>query len=777
MTRSDAWARAGLALLGVLWTCALVLHVDLAVRGRLAWAPVYVSPAAAPDALPEVIGFWPETPSESTSLALGDGLVSAGSTSLAGADRSEVLAAVYASADDAGEVAFEVSRRGSRQSALLRLRPYNAPWSFTPVILGLGLAALIITLRATTAAGHAFAAMCIAYGLHWAAFLSGGGWRTEIGLPVYAAAIGLTGPLALRAFLLFPSGNGAEPRWPWLFLLVAPLLTSWQIGAPLPADVGLPLLFASYALLVICVLLVVAQAYRRSDVRERRQLRWIVLGIYLALVPVGLAAVLGGLEPAWRPVYEWSLLALLAMPVCLTLALVRYNLFDIDRLISVTASYSLLVVVALAISIGVAPRVAEAASRATSIDTNLAQSLFAVLIGAGLYFGGRALRPTVEGWLFQERQALDQGVRQLRAEVRGFDAPGPLLERIGDELSRLLGLEDAAIYARMGEHFLPVFGLGAGVAPSFEGEGRLAALLDDADRAVSTSRWRRWQSSGLLEGFESAGLDGLDPQLLLPIRRDKRIAAFVALGEKASGDVYTPVDVALLEGLAEAVSLQLDRFDAAALERVERERQERLAGYVPAAVREALSRESSDVPPGEQEVSVLFVDIRGYTGFSQSRSPDEIFRVVSAYTAAASDIVREHRGWVVDFQGDGLMAVFGAPRRHATKESSAVLAALALARNLDLEERTGEPLTVGVGVATGPAYVGNIQSTDRRIWCVIGNTTNLAARLQSLTRDLGVDVVIDDATRARAGEAAASFSVHEEVRVRGRSEPLRIHSA
>ncbi|MEM7413429.1 MAG: adenylate/guanylate cyclase domain-containing protein [Myxococcota bacterium] len=774
MTSAGPAARIGLAVLAVVAAGAWILHLDLALRGRLAWAPIYVTPATSPTDAPQVSSFWPETPASATDLRPGDRLISVGQRSLVGASRMGVLAALYGAADASGRVDLEVDRAGETRAAFLELRPYNAPWSFTPVILGLWVAAVLIALRSDSRAGRAFAWMCLAYATHWAAFLSGGEWRTGLGLPLYALAIGFTGPLALRAFLLFP-GAAREPRWPWLFLVIAPLLTSWQIGAPLAPEIGLPLLFASYALLVVCILAVVARVYVRSDVRARRQLRWIALGLYLALVPIAAAAVAGGFVPAWRPAYEWSLLALLFMPVCLTLALVRYNLFDIDRLISVTASYSLLGVVALAFGIGVAPRVAAATSRATSVDPNLAQGVFALAIGAGLFFGGRALRPRIEGFFFRERRALDEGVRELRVQLRGFDAPGPLFERLGTELSQLLGLTDLAIYARTDEHFVPVFGAGASVAPSFDVRGRLAALVEDADRAIPEERWRRWQSATLLEEVEAASLEALDAQLLLPIRGDKHLQAFLVLGEKASGDVYTPVDLALLEGLAEGVALQLERFDAAAIVRVERERQERLAGYVPAAVRDALSRASSDVPAGEQEVSVLFVDIRGYTGFSEQRRPDEIFQVVSAYTAAVSDVVREHQGWVVDFQGDGLMAVFGAPRRHPQKEAAAVRAALTLVHDLSLEEHTGEPLTVGVGVATGPAYVGHIQSSERRIWCVLGNTTNLAARLQSLTRDLGVEVVIDDATRNAAGEAAARFESRPPVRVRGRSTALPLH--
>ena len=78
-------------------------------------------------------------------------------------------------------------------------------------------------------------------------------------------------------------------------------------------------------------------------------------------------------------------------------------------------------------------------------------------------------------------------------------------------------------------------------------------------------------------------------------------------------------------------------------------------------------------------------------------------------------------------------------------------------------------LAVGVGVATGPAYVGSIQSTDRLIWSAVGSTTNLAARLQTMARDLGASIALDELTRERAGYVCTDFAKHENVAIRGRT--------
>jgi class 3 adenylate cyclase len=145
---------------------------------------------------------------------------------------------------------------------------------------------------------------------------------------------------------------------------------------------------------------------------------------------------------------------------------------------------------------------------------------------------------------------------------------------------------------------------------------------------------------------------------------------------------------------------------------------------------------------GECRVSVLFVDLRDYARLAEERSPREIFAFLSAYSRRVSEIVAGHGGWIVEFSGDGLMAVFGAPAELPARETSALLAGRAI-----VEAMAEVGLTVGVGIATGSAYVGTLPSVDRLIWCAVGNTTILASRLQGLSRDLGASLVIDSATR------------------------------
>lgn len=159
-----------------------------------------------------------------------------------------------------------------------------------------------------------------------------------------------------------------------------------------------------------------------------------------------------------------------------------------------------------------------------------------------------------------------------------------------------------------------------------------------------------------------------------------------------------------------------------------------------------------------------------------------VISTVNRYTETVSRIVREHGGSVVEFNGDGMMAVFGAPGRLADKERAAVEAGREIvvsvgALPIEGSSSSGEArLAVGVGIATGEAFVGSIRAVDRMIWSAIGNTTNLAARLQGLTRELDATLVIDSETWRKAQRAAADFEKRPDVPIRGRRDTRDVYA-
>jgi class 3 adenylate cyclase len=250
----------------------------------------------------------------------------------------------------------------------------------------------------------------------------------------------------------------------------------------------------------------------------------------------------------------------------------------------------------------------------------------------------------------------------------------------------------------------------------------------------------------------------------VPARRGADLRGFLVLGSKRLGDVYTPWEIGLLAAVAEKISLELLRFEDAEILRDGNEMREALRRYVPGAVADEL--EGGREPfTGRREVSVLFVDMRGYSGMAEQRPLEDVFSTLNRYTRLVSQVVASRGGAVVEFNGDGMMAVFGAPNPLPDKERAAVAAGREI---LDSLASLGEPISVCIGIATGEAFVGDIRGADRLIWSAIGDTTNLAARLQTLAKELGAGMVVDDATWRQARGQLGDFSLRKAVPIRGR---------
>ncbi|MBW2372358.1 MAG: GAF domain-containing protein, partial [Deltaproteobacteria bacterium] len=468
------------------------------------------------------------------------------------------------------------------------------------------------------------------------------------------------------------------------------------------------------------------------------------------------------------------------LPLSLVISVVRFNLFDVDRLLSAAASYNVLAVVLGAGALILVPRIAEAASGLVGIDPGTGQVALSLMLAAVAIPAHQRLRPQIDRVFFKERYALDHGIAELLPTLSSCADMRELTERAGGGLQRLLRPEACVVYAGAGQSYAPVFAEGRAVPPAFEADSPLIGTLRERHAPLSLSDAGRRPDEAPLGPFDRAALETLGAEVVVPVRQGDALAAFVCLGPKRSGDVYTSTDLSLLAAVAQTVSHQMQRFDQDSVIREGREMQDSLRRYVPGAVAEQLAS-GAELSSGEREVSVLFVDIRGYTSFSESRRAEEIFSTVNRYTETVSQIVQKHAGSVVEFNGDGMMAVFGAPRDLAHKERAAVEAGceiVAAVGALPVEDSSGGEtrLSVGVGIATGEAFVGNIQAVDRMIWSAIGNTTNLAARLQSLTRDLDASLVIDGETWERAQPAAQDFEKRSEVPIRGRRDTQDVYA-
>ena len=717
-------------------------------------------------------------------LAPGDVLLRVGERDLAGLMTPLTLSApILEAALTEHPVPLELRRGTLRMQVLIDLRRHHpitlAPvWTVLTSIAYVCTAVLILLRVPDAPASRYLFAGLLSANVYFAALFPGPSWQTVGNALVRAFGAMLVAPCLIGAMMRLVPQTAPRTRlglgWPWLLSLLALLTFSGELlDMPLPADVTWrwidPLTFGAFALSILAVL---TRGFVLADPIGRRRIKWVVYGSYLLYVPYMLRAAAIVLDGRFASL-DTPMMALggMVLPVCLLVAILRFNLFDIDRLISVTASYTVLAVVALAVVLVVFPRAAALASDGLGVDRGTGQLAFSLILAGILVPTHRWLRPQIDRLFFRDRYALEHGVSALLRELSECDAPTALCELVGERLDSLVRPDACVVYTRSGEVFTPIFARGRGIPAAFETNGGLAAAL--AHRRVPlVAQARQQRRVANLEGLDRAALDTLGVAAVLPVHRGDELVAFVCLGAKRSGDIYTETDLTLLEAVAGKLSDELLRYDLAEVVQKGRIMEEALRRYVPVAVTSQLA--SGGIQPAEHEIAVLFVDIRGYTTFAATRRAAEVFATVNRYAETVSAIARAHGGAVAEFGGDGMMVVFGAPQRLAGKENAAVTAGREIidaVAALTPDGDDGGPLLVGVGIATGVAYVGDVRSVERHIWTAIGDTVNLAARLQQLTRSLSAAMVIDAPTKHAASSITTDFVCHAQTPIRGRPDP------
>jgi adenylate cyclase len=203
------------------------------------------------------------------------------------------------------------------------------------------------------------------------------------------------------------------------------------------------------------------------------------------------------------------------------------------------------------------------------------------------------------------------------------------------------------------------------------------------------------------------------------------------------------------------------------------EERENLARYfAPTMVDRLASTRSDLLVPKSQEIAVMFVDLVGFTEFSEARGEAQVVGFLRGYYERIERIVFDHGGTLDKYLGDGVMATFGTPVPEPGDAANALRAARAVVAAVDA---MGAGLRVSVGVHFGRAVVGDVGPSRRLEYAVLGDAVNVAARLEAATREVGARVVVSDALAARAraeGADMAGFVAHPGLALRGRAAPV-----
>ncbi|MCW8956337.1 MAG: adenylate/guanylate cyclase domain-containing protein [Gammaproteobacteria bacterium] len=180
-----------------------------------------------------------------------------------------------------------------------------------------------------------------------------------------------------------------------------------------------------------------------------------------------------------------------------------------------------------------------------------------------------------------------------------------------------------------------------------------------------------------------------------------------------------------------------------------------------------------------EKLSILFSDIRGFTNISEHLKAEQVVDLLNAYFSVMCDVVFNHRGTMDKYIGDAIMAFWGAPIRNEDHAFDSVATALHMARSMPeinrrMKTRGYPEIAIGIGINTAEVVLGNIGSERKLDYTVIGDGVNLASRLEGLTKQYGVPVIISEFTQQQIQDRVPC-ALLDMVRVKGKQVPIRIY--
>ncbi|HSI88983.1 MAG TPA: adenylate/guanylate cyclase domain-containing protein, partial [Pyrinomonadaceae bacterium] len=279
-------------------------------------------------------------------------------------------------------------------------------------------------------------------------------------------------------------------------------------------------------------------------------------------------------------------------------------------------------------------------------------------------------------------------------------------------------------------------------------------------------------------GAESIVSQGVRSTICAPLITESQVHGVLYADRLDPFAAFTPDDLELISAVAAQTAVTVETVKAhkrLAREEVARANYSRfMPEYV---VKQLLENPASFRLGGvNQTITVLFADIRGFTALSEKEKPEKVVGLLNRYFSAMSEIIFEHGGTLDKYIGDGLMALFGAPTASEEDALNAVKAAVTMQKRIASlnEELRAEGLgqiSMGIGLHTGEATIGYIGSDKRSEYTAIGDTVNLASRLES--NAAGGQILMTEATAAASGNRVP-VNAKEPLTVKNRVQPVNV---
>lgn len=547
------------------WLVCLVLNMNMVFGDGESLAAFVPAFDRTEDGTPVVVLLAADREQGGDALYVGDRLVSMQGEDLAGISPIKFQFNLAEALHHGGKAALVIERDGEEMPVSIEASNTKISWSHIPPVIGYAAIALIVLLRAPGAtASRLFFAGYMTLAIFQTGIVSGSGYQVVAGRFLFI----IMGMISLALLMLWlitfprpPADQDKKPRAPWWIAFIVPVLfplprLNYYVSGPLSPENYNTQTYGIDVLFTVLIIAVLGWNYYCVDATSRRKIRWVLLGVYGSFVPIALVQFSG----AMFELGEWffwlqsiAILFYVAVPLSLFIAMRHFNLFDVDRVISGSVWYTVILVLFALIAEAILEPVAASMAVNVGVEANTGQLIFVALL-AGLAIPIQAfLRPKIEHLFFPHRENLRDSVEVLVEEIANssYQDLEQMSLLIGTRISTMLELEDCGIYLYEEGSWQPVFRFGEKVNLQLDG-ARAADVRSLFQKRMAPIRLKQGneRESGYAELFE-----GVDAELIIPFQSIDDGCGFICLGRKRSKDVFTNTDVSLLAGVAVQVSL------------------------------------------------------------------------------------------------------------------------------------------------------------------------------------------------------------------------------
>ena len=641
----------------------------------------------------------------------------------------------------------------------------------------LALGALVFYLRPGTEQSWVFLAFCLVWFVIDVTYLDAH-TRYRFG-PLFLTAWAFSPAVFVHLALTFPQRRSVARRLPWSMWLpyvgsagLAGLFQMRLEPGRVGAFAGVGAAYWGLALILL-ILSLARTSVRGSTPVVRQRARVLGAGFAVGFLPPVLGTAVEAIFRVPVPYLDQIWKLNLLFPAAVAYAMVRYDLFDLRTAIRVGTIYSAvtgLVVVAYTGAIAGLDLVSSRLELAYSplIPAGVV-ALVVVLFLNPVYV---RIQKLVDRVFFRQRYDIQRSLEHVSEAMISILDLNRIVQLMTQTVEDLLHPVRQTLLLRDEERrgYMPAEDGVRGVSPRLAMSAPALACLSELRSPVTREQLEEDPEFRPIRERCLRELDAVGAELVVPVIFRDRVTGLLVLGPKRSGRAYSTYDIRLLRLLANQSAVALEHAKAyfqleaanaeltAALRRVELLESIRanLAKFVPRTVARLIEQapEAPELDKREADVSVLFVDIVGYTRLSARLDPEQVNQLVERYFGSYLDEILKRGGDVNETAGDGLMVIFQDPdpRRHAR---AAVLTALGILKrtreiNAELAEMS-EPIALRIGVNSGLATVGatKIEGVTGTRWTYTasGQVTNLAARLAGVGE--GDALIVGPATRAR----------------------------